>query len=125
MSTYTVNPVEKPVEPQPSKFENDLFNNKAHYLAFKARWKQLVTSGELKPSRWQFLLYNLLRNTDPKKGFTEPTNQKKLDNGYMPYNWGYTHAKVELHWKTNSPVMLAYFNGLLTEEMMVAAEARL
>jgi len=116
----------QPEAPQTErKFENDIFNNKGHYLAFKARWKELVTLGKFKPSRSQFLLYNLLRNTDPKKGFTEATSQNKLNNGYMPYNWGFTHAKLELNWLNKDTAFIETFNGLLTAEMIVAAISRL
>lgn len=125
MNTYTVNPTKpQPVPETVKEFENDLFNNKPHYLAFKAKWGELVTSGQLKPTRWQILLYNLLRQTSVTKGFTEPTNSNKLNSGYMPYNWGFTHAKGELRWKDKS-ALISLFDGLLTEEMIAGAIERL
>lgn len=65
--------------------QTSLFNNKAHYLAFRIAWSMYVNSQEKVP-RHMFLLYNLLRGKDPQSGFTCPTSRNKLENGYMPWN---------------------------------------
>ena len=85
---------------QPNVELNTFVLSKEEFLqfreAFKAKAKaKTITSADI-------LLYNLVRNKDPKNGFTPITSQVKLNNGM--YEWmGYTHARFELDWKLSEP----------------------
>ena len=111
---------------------NKLFNNKGHYLAFKKRWAELAQEKRNTPVL--HLLYNLLRDTDPEKGFGKITRQSKLDNGHNPYNWGYYKAKLTLKliakiktasWVERKEKLLAEFGGTVTDEMFLEVMGKL
>lgn len=63
------------------------FQTRAAYLSMKAAWSKYIKDGNA-PTARQHLIYNLLRGTFPKKGFTPATNKVKLDNGYAAW-WSF------------------------------------
>ncbi len=57
------------------------FNDKEHYLQFKAAWAKAVNNPDVQITASHHLVYNLVRGYDATRGFTPITNVNKLSNG--------------------------------------------
>ncbi len=114
------------------------FNDKEHYLQFKAAWKKAVNSPKTKSKLetteaysggtcvvrrkgWitatHHLIYNLLRGYDASRGFTPVTNKNKLTNdAYI--NHGLYEAYWYARYYASRDEFLKPFDGTVTKEMM-------
>ena len=88
------------------------------YTAIRRQWSQLMNSDRRRGlSSAHHLLYLALCGKDWRKGFTMPTNKKKLNNGAY-YGWGLHRALAKLHSKLAEGWLLKPFAGLVTLEML-------
>lgn len=90
------------------------------YTAIRACWHGLMNSDrkhELTAAH--HLLYLALCGKDWRKGFTPPTNARKLANGAFD-GWALFRALAKLHAKTAEEWLLTPFDGLVTPEMLEA-----
>ncbi len=84
----------------------------------RTQWRALLTS----PRRHTLtaahhLVYQALIGRDWRRGFTPPTNARKLANGGFN-NWGLFHALHALHHQRREVELLAPFDGLVTSETL-------
>lgn len=95
-----------------------LFTDTNTYAALCAHWHALVCSDrkhELEAAH--HLLYLALRGKDWRKGFTPPSNPRKLANGAF-VGWALFRALRTLHSQVAEPKVLAPFAGLVTPQML-------
>ena len=89
------------------------FGNDEGYHALERHWSALVNSPARKTlGPEHYLLYQVLRGKDWRKGFTTITNESKLNNGAF-YDWGLCHALRRLHATRAREELLAPFAGLI------------
>jgi len=67
--------------------------NKTQYLSAKQQWNNGFNRNST-----DHLIYNLIRGFDLKRGFTETTNETKLNNGWKPWA-GFDYAKESAKWR--------------------------
>ncbi len=94
------------------------FQNPESYNALRKQWSDLINSErkhELTAAH--HLVYLSLMGKDWRKGFTPPTNQRKLDNGAF---WGWKMFKaLEMIQRTSQEQeLLLPFEGLITPPML-------
>jgi hypothetical protein len=88
------------------------------YERIRQQWRKLMCSPrkhELKAAH--HLLYLSLLGKDWRKGFTCPTNQRKLDNGAFS-GWMLFRAIWALHMESREEELLAPFEGIVTPMML-------
>jgi hypothetical protein len=94
------------------------FPDSSSYNALRKHWSDLIRSErrhELKAAH--HLLYLAVMGRDWRKGFTPPTNQRKLANGAFQ-GWNMFRALNSLHFKFNEDELLQPFEGLITPAML-------
>ena len=94
------------------------FNNADAYTALRKHWSALMNSDrkhELAASH--HILYLSLMGKDWRKGFTPPTNRRKLENGAF-WGWKLFRALGQLHSRASEEWLLAPFDGLVTSQML-------
>lgn len=90
----------------------------AHLI--RAHWRGLLHSPRKHTlTAPHHLVYAALLGRDWRRGFTPPTNARKLANGGF-YDWGLFHALAGLHDHRAEAALLAPFDGLITRETLVA-----
>ena len=91
------------------------FKNEEGYEKLQQRWSELVnnpeTNKQLKAEH--HLLYAVLRGKDWRKGFTEATNQRKLDNGYRP---DYAIREALYRFRNYDQSLLKPFEGIIDKK---------
>jgi len=93
------------------------------YAALRKRWSDLMNSERRHElSVVHHLLYLALLGKDWRKGFTPPTNRRKLENGAF-LGWALFRALNALHWKYHEQWLLAPFEGVVTPEMLARIRA--
>ena len=84
------------------------------YTALRARWSALMDSDRKHDlTAAHHLLYVTLLGKDWRRGFTPPTNQRKLDNGGL-VGWAFVRAVRALHDETAEEWLLRPFEGIVT-----------
>lgn len=94
------------------------FPDSNSYNALHKHWSDLIRSErryELKAAH--HLLYLALTGRDWRRGFTPPTNQRKLDNGAF-LGWVLFRALEAVHLKFKQDELLKPFDGLITAAML-------
>ena len=94
------------------------FTDTTAYDALRAHWRALLCSDrkhELDGAH--HLLYLALLGKDWRKGFTPPSNPRKLANGALA-GWALFRALRTLHSEVAEPALLAPFEGLVTPQML-------
>lgn len=94
------------------------FPDSNSYNALRKHWSVLIHSEhrhQLKAAH--HLLYLALTGRDWRKGFTPPTNQRKLDNGAF-LGWVMFRALQTIHLKFKQDELLLPFDGLITPVML-------
>jgi hypothetical protein len=94
------------------------FHDSNSYNALRKHWSDLIHSQrrhELKAAH--HLLYLALTGRDWRKGFTPPTNQRKLENGAFE-GWIMFRALQAIHLKFKQDELLQPFDGLITPVML-------
>lgn len=112
----------------PLEIKHSLFETKEQYLAMRkewAKWNEHTAA--------QHLLYAILRGSNWTKAFTRITNSKKIENGHVPWNEGWYHAKQELKAFSNDPwfkekyyqvrrnEILKHFGGVINDAVATKA----
>ncbi|MBN1887818.1 MAG: hypothetical protein JW850_07495 [Thermoflexales bacterium] len=95
-----------------------LFDNTETYTALRKHWSARLSSDrkhELAAAH--YLLYLALVGKDWRKGFTPPTNRRKLENGAL-VGWKLFRALDLLHRRANEEWLLTPFDGLVTPTML-------
>lgn len=96
-----------------------IFPKSETYFALKKCWSHLMNSKrKYELSAAHHLLYLSLMGKDWRKGFTPPTNQRKVQNGALQ-GWVLFRALYALHMKQHEAQLLAPFDGLVTPEMLI------
>jgi hypothetical protein len=94
------------------------FPDSNSYNALRKHWSDLISSKhghELKAMH--HLLYLAFIGRDWRKGFTPPTNQRKLENGAFE-GWIMFRALQAIHLKFKQDELLLPFGGLITPAML-------
>lgn len=74
------------------------FNDKEHYLQFKAAWAKAVNDPDVQITATHHLVYNLIRGYDATRGFTPITNVNKLSNGaYINHGLYFARSALSMH----------------------------
>ncbi len=95
-----------------------LFNSTDTYTALRKHWSALINSDrkhELAAAH--HLLYLALAGKDWRKGFTPPTNRRKLENGAL-VGWKLFRALDTLHSRVSEEWLLEPFDGLVSPQML-------
>ncbi len=88
------------------------------YIALRRQWSALMNSPRRRElTAAHHILYLALLGKDWRKGFTPPTNRRKLDNGAF-LDWGLFRGLARLHSRVGELELLAPFAGLVTPEML-------
>jgi hypothetical protein len=88
------------------------------YHALRRRWSALMRSTDRQDlAAEHHLLYLALIGKDWRKGFTCPTNARKLENGAF-YGWALFHALAIFHSSFCDQALIAPFDGIVTAEML-------
>ncbi len=88
------------------------------YRALQKHWSALMNSDRKHElSAAHHILYLALMGKDWRKGFTPPTNRRKLENGAF-HGWVLFRALEWLHIKAYEQELLAPFDGLVTPQML-------
>ena len=88
------------------------------YTRFRVHWREMMTSSrkhELHAAH--HLVYAILLGRDWRKGFTCPTNHRKLENGAF-YGWMLFRALAVLHRPSREAELLAPFDGIVMPAML-------
>lgn len=86
----------------------------------RAHWRALLQSPRRHTlTATHHLIYQALLGRDWRRGFTPPTNTRKLANGAFT-DWGLFHALNTLHHSRLEPEALAPFDGLITADTLAA-----
>ena len=92
----------------------------ASFAALRAHWRTLMQSPRRHTlTATHHLIYQALLGRDWRRGFTPPTNARKLANGGFT-DWGLFHALNRLHHNRLEPEALAPFDGLITADTLAA-----
>ncbi len=95
------------------------------YRALRRQWSALMNSErkhELTAAH--HILYLALLGKDWRKGFTPPTNRRKLENGAFT-GWVMFRALDKLHFTLHEHDLLAPFDGIVTVQMLQLIRGRL
>ena len=86
--------------------------------ALRRRWRALLHSERRHSlTAAHHLLYLALQGRDWRRGFTPPTNRRKLANGAF-YGWALFEALAKLQRRSAEAELLAPFEGLVTPAML-------
>lgn len=92
----------------------------ASIAVLRAHWRTLLRSPRRHAlTATHHLIYQALLGRDWRRGFTPPTNARKLANGGFT-DWGLFHALNRLHHNRLELDALAPFEGLITAETLSA-----
>jgi hypothetical protein len=102
----------------PRAITAQFFNTPEDYRALQKHWRSLVNSERKHTlSAAHHLLYLALLGKDWRRGFTPPTNRRKLENGAFA-GWALFRALQTLRNRGEEPSLLAPFDGLVTLPML-------
>jgi hypothetical protein len=88
------------------------------YRALQKHWSALMNSDrKYELSAAHHILYLALMGKDWRRGFTPPTNRRKLENGAF-HGWVLFRALERLHIKAYEQELLELFDGLVTPQML-------
>ena len=94
------------------------FSSPEDYRALQQHWSLLVNSARKQSlSAAHHLLYLALLGKDWRRGFTPPTNRRKLENGAL-VGWVLFRALGTLRSRGEEQALLAPFDGLVTPLML-------
>ncbi len=88
------------------------------YFQIKHQWFLLINSARKRElAAAHHLLYSALMGKDWRKGFTPPTNRRKIENGAFA-GWALFRAMWALHNPKFEAELLAPFAGIVTIKML-------
>lgn len=94
------------------------FPNSDSFNALRRHWSVLINSERRQElTAAHHILYLALIGKDWRKGFTPPSNQRKLDNGAF-WGWAMFRAMQTIQLKAREEELLAPFDGLITSQML-------
>lgn len=102
--------------------DHAFFSTREAYLAFKNAWSKYVNTTRKVPN-YMFILYNILRDKEPSRGFTPISNKRKIANGHKPYNEAFYKLRWPLIYIANRTpeTLLDPFSGTISKKQLLAA----
>ena len=95
----------------------------SEYEALRRHWSGVINSDARHDLRAEHhILYQVLLGRDWRRGFTPPTNLRKLLNGAF-HGWSLWQALARLHSEWHAAQLLEPFGGLVTPDMLNDARA--
>ena len=91
--------------------------SKEQLFLFKKQFKQLSRTGSITPS--DVVMHNLVRGLDPKRGFTDITNQVKLTHGAVAdqgYAASVAQLKLSLRWTKSLESLAKRYDNALDQQ---------